>query len=134
MKTCFTCGFEGDDSFFRENQNWCKKCCSAYNKEYRTKNKEKIREHQRNHIRRKLETEGVAPKKKHRELLKRGAVLVSIDFDALTEWSNNKPTDFVTYYNRDSYGNGFNRTLVDHSKPVRSVYTFNTQHKKRKSE
>lgn len=38
MKTCRSCNFEGEDDLFVEGENKCRKCVSAYLKEYRKKN------------------------------------------------------------------------------------------------
>lgn len=39
-KTCSKCGYTGDEGDFSKNGNWCKKCRSEYNKNYRENNPE----------------------------------------------------------------------------------------------
>jgi len=55
MKTCIKCGFVGDVSLFAKKLNQCKQCISKHKKEYREKNKEKIREQQGKHYKKNKE-------------------------------------------------------------------------------
>ena len=43
MKVCIKCGLEKDNIAFSKNNNACKDCISAYNKQYRKDNLFKIK-------------------------------------------------------------------------------------------